>query len=283
MASHSTWRWIDSGVSDGATQMAIDLAVLENAEQMGMPTVRVYQWKPFCISLGHHQSVDEIDLKACRENHIDVVKRPTGGRAVFHAEEITYSVIIPKNHPAYQSRVSVLYNQISQALVSGLQEQNIPAVLTKQSLDLNQHYKTALSASCFSAAARHEVLLQNKKLIGSAQRHLAQGVLQHGSILTGEAHLDLVYYLKNSNPTFQNKMKKKLEEKTITLNQYHQDSVSISSLTQSLKKGFQTLFSIQFQDGGLTQTENKQLERFKKQVTVFSSPIKRKTFYQKAG
>jgi len=272
--SSQPWRWIDSGFSDGAANMAIDLAILENASQTGIPTVRVYQWRPYCISLGHHQSVDHIDLEACEQHRIDVVRRPTGGRAVFHAEEITYSVIIPKTHSVYTSRVSDLYNLISQALVRGLRKQNIPATLTKRSLDINQHYQSSLSASCFSAAARHEVLLDKKKLIGSAQRHLAKGVLQHGSILTGDAHLDLVHFLKSPDKYFKTKMRETLRDKTINLNQYLKKPVQIKKIAHSLKQGFEDVFSVQFKDDGLNEFEKDHLESFRKEAAVFTAPPK---------
>jgi lipoate-protein ligase A len=76
--------------------MAIDQALLDYSWETGSPVFRVYQWNPFCISLGYHQKEDSLDLKMCRQEGVDVVRRPTGGRAVFHALEVTYAVVIPK-------------------------------------------------------------------------------------------------------------------------------------------------------------------------------------------
>jgi len=263
--------------------MAIDLAVLENADQICVPTVRVYQWQPYCISLGYYQAVDHIDLTACEQNHIDVVRRPTGGRAVFHAEELTYSVVIPKTHSAYQDRVGALYNRISRALVCGLRKYNIPAILTKQSLNINRHYQSALSASCFSAAARHEVLLNNRKLIGSAQRHLTKGVLQHGSILTGDAHLSLVYYLKDGTSGSRTRMRERLKEKTATLSQYLEQPVEICQIKKSLKQGFEEVFSIQFQESDLHDVELKRLDVLRKTSSVYTTSESTGSVYQKAS
>ena len=100
--------------------MAADQALLETAGQTGQPVMRIYQWSPYCISLGYHQSFESIDLAVCKSKGVDVVRRPTGGRAVFHAQEVTYAVIIPKESVFYRENLTELHTVISQGLAGGL-------------------------------------------------------------------------------------------------------------------------------------------------------------------
>jgi len=267
------WRWIDSGFADGATHMAIDQAMLENAGSMEIPTMRVYRWRPFCISLGYNQSVECIDPDRCLNSGIDVVRRPTGGRAVLHAEEVTYSVVIPKQGLSFSSSIGHIYHLVSQGLVRGLRKCGVQAVLQKRSPDFNSHYKTSLSVSCFSAAARHEILLNGKKLVGSAQRQVHDGILQHGSILTGEAHLALPEYLKDIQTSQVDRMKKILEEKTISIAGYLRHSVDYGEIVRAIKGGMKEELSIEFEEGELTVVEKDRAEIYYPNFSVFSGKM----------
>ena len=261
------WRWIDTGYADGTYQMATDWALLEHAAENGMTTMRMYGWKPYCISLGYNQSSDCIDSNKCRENGIDIVRRPTGGRAVLHAEEVTYSVIIPeKNSSSYKS-IGAIYNYISRGLARGIQKLCVPANLKKRSLDMASHYRTQFSVSCFSAAARHEVLVDGKKLVGSAQRRLSQGVLQHGSILTGDAHQTLPEYLKDAGKADILKLKDHMRKKTVSLGSYLEREVNYSEVADAVKQGMEEELGITFKEAELTESEKAMIpdyrERFK--------------------
>lgn len=239
-----SWRWIESLAYDGATNMAIDQTLLECAEIFGKPTMRVYRWFPYCLSLGYHQSDNIIDMDACRNRHVDVVRRPTGGRAVFHAEEVTYAVVVPQNASIFQHTVSAVYNLINRALLKGIQNLGIPAKFEKRSLDFHHHYKELSSVSCFSAAARFEIVVGGKKLIGSAQRNLSGGLLQHGSILTGSAHLDFPQFLKDIGNDVRHRMKEKLRDSTITLQECLGREVGFKEVSENLKKGMEESLSI---------------------------------------
>ncbi|RME01602.1 MAG: hypothetical protein D6814_01155, partial [Calditrichaeota bacterium] len=109
MKNFNTWRLILDGPADAFTNMATDVALVECVSR---PVLRLYAWHPWAISLGFHQSLKAIDRQRCRQEGIDVVRRPTGGRAVLHAEEITYSVVVPSDHPWYQLGVQEVYRQI---------------------------------------------------------------------------------------------------------------------------------------------------------------------------
>jgi len=265
------WRWIENGPADGATQMAIDRAILENADSFGKVTVRVYRWKPYCISLGYHQSVENIDLDRCQQDGIDVVRRPSGGRAVLHAEEITYSIIIPAGSLPFSATVGEVYNFISRGLVRGIQKLGVLVQLQKRSLDFRSHYKTSLSVSCFSAAARHEVVIEEKKLVGSAQFRLAGRILQHGSILMGDAHLALPDYLKGIEPEERDQLRLVMEKKTASINRYLGRKIEYGEAAKALRQGMEEEFSVEFEDGKLTEKEQEQILHLRKTFSILST------------
>jgi len=266
-----TWRWIAYGPADGATQMATDRAVLESAGDLGTPTMRVYGWRPFCISLGYHQDAETLDLERCAEDGVDVVRRPTGGRAVLHAEELTYSLVFPKDHAAVRGSIGEVYRRVSEGLAAGLRRQGIPAVLEKRALDLQSHYRTTESVSCFSAAARHEILVEGKKLVGSAQRRTEWGVLQHGSILLGDAHLRLPYYLKAYGTEDKERLRRIMAEKTTHAGDHLSTETHSPALADSIRGAMEEAFSMTFEAAGLTADEEKKVEILRERFSIFDS------------
>lgn len=264
-----TWRWIESEAADGATNMAIDQALLQNTDTVIQPIMRVYGWSPYCISLGYHQSEDDIDFNLCRERQIDVVRRPTGGRAVLHAEEVTYAVIVPQCASIFQQSITAVYNLISRGLLTGINKLGVPASFEKRSIDLRDHYKKEASISCFSASARHEIVVGGRKLVGSAQRHLPGKILQHGSILLGAAHLTLPELIKKGDNQTKQKMKTELMEKTISLSQCLGRKVSCKEVIESIKKGMEETLSIRFVSRDLTVQERECSERLKERFSIY--------------
>lgn len=267
----ATWRWIDTGFADGATQMAADQAILECSAQVGMPTMRVYRWQPYCISLGYHQKLESLDPAACESAGVHVVRRPTGGRAVYHAQEVTYSVIIPKSSTQYLDNVAALYMMLSEGLARGLRQMGVAAELEKRSVDLNAHYKKDLSVSCFSAAARHEILVEGRKLVGSAQRHLTEGMLQHGSILTGDAHLDLPDFLSGGKPEERARLRRAIAAKTVSIGSALGRDVEYDEVTPHLREGMAQEVGIDFVDGALTPEELARVEALRSRFALLPS------------
>ena len=265
------WRWIDRGAEDGPTQMAIDQAMILDAKESLQPTFRVYQWQPYCISLGFHQSSGMVDLHRCESAGIDVVRRPTGGRAVFHAEELTYSAIIPFGSDWNLDTSQSIYSWISHILAEAIQLLGVPAKLEKRQFDFKNHYQSAESNSCFSAAARHEVMIGGKKLIGSAQRKYPWGVLQHGSILLGDTHLNLPQYFKNIKRDVVSHLQQSLREKTSTLNSQRDQCITIENLSDVIRRAFKTNTDIDFVDGDLSDGECRYLDHFRSEATILNT------------
>lgn len=156
----------------GDLNMALDY-ILGNTQKSYL---RFYTWKRPTLSLGKNQSINEVNFKYLKENNIDCVRRPTGGRAVLHDKELTYSVIIPSTHPLYRLSVLKLYKEISKVIVDGLNKLDIPAQIVSHGSRGNTHL-------CFDAPSWYEVVLKGKKIIGSAQMRTRNFVLQHGSIV----------------------------------------------------------------------------------------------------
>ncbi len=180
------WRLLLTGPQDGATNMAVDEALLRSRlSGDGPPTVRFFAWAPPTISLGYGQSLDErVNLPLARKLGIGLVRRPTGGSAVYHDtldREVTYSVVAASgDHLGFDDLLET-YRIIGDALVRGLRRLGVSAEL----VPVTRSSTTSPPAFCFARTASYEVLVAGKKIIGSAQRRQGGAFLQHGSILLG--------------------------------------------------------------------------------------------------
>lgn len=181
--SRPEWRLLDQGAMDGALSMALDVALLRGVDRGETPpAIRLYGWRPPCLSLGRHQPTSAVDLDFCRRQGILVVRRPTGGRAVLHHLELTYSVVAPLDGVVLPRRVQEAYRRICEALVAGLSALGVAARLTPEAASHALPAPTS-AVPCFKAPAGGEVVVGGRKLVGSAMRVHGGAVLQHGSIL----------------------------------------------------------------------------------------------------
>src|SRR5438477_149136 len=188
----------------GAYHMARDLELAEKlcGDSTAQNILRLYSWKPSCISLGYQQDDTSINLEACKEAGIDIVRRPTGGRAVYHAEELTYAVIM-RFEP--NEGIYAVHNKIAEFLLGLLQpicNHELELVSCKGNSSIREAYKpgSLTNIACFTSTARYEISWHGKKVVGSAQRRFGNAVLQHGSILLNEDHLRLPEFLNISGP-----------------------------------------------------------------------------------
>ncbi len=179
----TTWRLIIDGDLPGARNMARDVAMLEAvADGEALPTVRLYGWDPPCLSLGRHQGIEAADLEFCRAESIDVVRRPTGGRALLHHLELTYAVIAPLAVGPLPRGLQEAYRAICTALVRAVRTLGVDAELTGGEVN-RQLPNPKTTIPCFEAPAGGEVVVRGRKLIGSAMRAHGGAILQHGAIL----------------------------------------------------------------------------------------------------
>lgn len=170
----STWRLIEDGEYSGAWNMARDEALFHCADASTPPVLRFYSWNPACISVGRLQK------KFSTSSQFDVVRRPTGGRAVLHQHEITYCAVLHREHLPPQSRSVVgAYNWLSQGFIAGLETLGVRAELATRSAGRS----TPAAANCFQSAAQCDFVVDGRKLIGASQCRKNDVILQHGSIL----------------------------------------------------------------------------------------------------
>jgi len=214
----------------------------------GLPTVRLYEWKPWAVSLGHHQDIAEIDASRCSHRGIDIVRRPTGGRAILHAEELTYSVVML----AGRRSILQMYNDISNGLVRGLNLFGVDATLQRSQPNFAEAYRRPSSIPCFTSSARYEIEWRGRKLVGSAQRRYSDRgrdvVLQHGSILCGPAHQSLVDVLSLRDEEIIGQLRKELMEKTIDLSAIRNEAIDMLELAACIRRGFEQSWGITFTD-----------------------------------
>jgi lipoate-protein ligase A len=161
--------------------MALDKVMMNRqAFESSHTSVRFYTWKPWSISLGKNQTLPPLpDHLASDLKNIHIVRRMTGGRAVLHGPELTYCITITKKSPFYDSSVTGSYRKISEALALGLQ---ILGARVSLASGRNSGRRSSGPSFCYGAASFHEIISDNRKLIGSAQMRSGETVLQHGSI-----------------------------------------------------------------------------------------------------
>jgi lipoyl(octanoyl) transferase len=175
------WRLIQDGAMAGAWNMAVDEVLLQGvADGLTPPTLRFYQWSPPCLSLGYFQSFEVVDVDACRALGVDITRRPTGGRAILHDRELTYSLTLPAAVLGVEAGILPSYHRISRALQAGLAQLG---VRTTRAPERDGMRSVDQGPICFDRPSAHEILLDGRKLVGSAQVRRGGALLQHGSIL----------------------------------------------------------------------------------------------------
>jgi len=228
----------------GEKQMILDSIMLKLTENDKKTRVRLYRFIPPSVSLGYHQKKIDIDESICKNRGYDIVRRPTGGRAVLHKGDLVYSISIAAENvkedgPLHRG----VYNLVSLAIIQGLQNIGINAE-GSQELNLSLvEKKSELPRLCFSSATRHEVQIDGRKLVGSAQRRGNNALLQHGSILVTDEHLDIVNILKDVNPGRREAVRKVMISRTVSLSDHWTD-ISWEKLISSLKQSFSQIFDL---------------------------------------
>jgi lipoate-protein ligase A len=178
------WRLIIDPPASGSWNMAVDDALLEAAQgDSYIPTLRLYSWNPPCLSLGHAQHIREVNREALIKMGWDLVRRPTGGRAILHIDELTYSITGNTEQPILKGGILESYQKISQTFIQMLQKYS----LDPRSREESQQAKNQVEPVCFEIPSNYEITVAGKKIIGSAQARRKNAILQHGAIpLTGD-------------------------------------------------------------------------------------------------
>lgn len=186
----------------GEENMRRDRSLLEACAQGDIAgAVRLYGFRPACLSLGRMQPSSDVDLEACARDGVDVVRRPSGGRAVLHDEEVTYAVVCRADDPVFGGRVLESCARIHEAIAAGLALLGVRTAARALAADLRRDAREAGAiADCFARPSAHELLDdRGRKLVGSAQARRAGALLQHGSVLLEPPHA--APYLRSADPT----------------------------------------------------------------------------------
>ena len=247
----ATWRLIVDGEADGATNMALDQAILEAVvEGASPPTLRFYAWSPPCLSLGRGQPLADADRMACRAAGVDIVRRPTGGRAILHTDEITYSVALLQTDPRAEGGIVDSYRRLSEGLLAGLRHMEVQAVQA-----VNRTPESAeVTAVCFETPADYEIAVGGRKLVGSAQWRARGGVLQHGTLpLCGDL-TRIVDYLVLSDAE-RDAQRHRLCLHALTLEEAKGLHISFDTAVQALATGFAQALGLALSPGAPTPRE----------------------------
>jgi lipoyl(octanoyl) transferase len=236
------WQYINTGEHTGSFNMDFDMNLVNETGPDNV-ILRLYRWRPYCISLGANQSISEINVIKAETEGIDIVKRPTGGRAILHSEELTYSVVMPLTGELSPRQI---YGKINTALILGLKIYH-PG-LTELELeglqpDMLSFYRQNLSAACFGVPAKSEIKYSGRKIVGSAQRKIGNVLLQHGSIMCGSFHVNLADYL-NLDKNEISLIKDDLKNKTTELESILQHGTDYALLEESIVAGFEKFFGV---------------------------------------
>lgn len=236
MGEPERWRLLVTGPSPASLNMGIDEAILQTcAEGKAPSTIRFYQWSPEAVSIGYFQSVgSEVDIGFCSEHNIDVVRRITGGGAVFHGSgEVTYSLVALEKDPRIPRNILDSYEVICRGLVEALQMIGLKAV--------------------FSPV--NDILVGGKKISGSAQTRRWGAVLQHGTILLDLDPNKMFSALRVSNEKLKDKMIKKVEERVTTIKKETGKKFTSDEVIKKLVGGFEKALGIKLERGELTPLE----------------------------
>lgn len=259
----AVWRLIVDGAADGATNMAVDEALLEGAARGGPPTLRLYFWDPPCVSLGYFQPLSDVDMVACREAGVTLVRRSTGGRAVLHADEVTYAVVGALGRPPFTGGVTESYERIAQGLLAGLAELGVGAQhAAPLPAPQRRPARSARGPACFEVAAPHEITVDGRKLVGSAQTRRSGAVLQHGAVALGgdPARIgDLLAATPEQRPG----LRARLAACSTTLSGVLGRPVAGPEAALALARGFSLAFGLRMVAGELAPDERALAERLR--------------------
>lgn len=251
------WRAIKSGIHCAAYNMAVDEAILK-AHVAGQvpPTLRFYGWQPAAVSIGYFQkAAGEVDLAECRRQGIDVVRRLTGGRAVLHAAELTYSLVVSEDHPLVPATITASYRFFSQGLLDGLNRLGISAQMSMPKAAYGQTKRRHASAACFDAPSHYEVTFAGRKLVGSAQVRKEGVILQHGSILLSFDSRKVASLLNLPTAEDMERVAAMLAMRAMSISEAGQRDISWEEACDAMLTAFGPALGVELEPGSLTEQE----------------------------
>ena len=263
---HATWRLIVDGETDGATNMALDEAILNGViDGSSLPTLRFYSWSPPCLSLGRSQGLAEADLAACNAAGVDIVRRPTGGRSILHTDELTYSVSLVQTDPRTKGGIVEGYRRLSEGLLAGLHSLGVEATQAAG----QRIPDSETTAVCFETPSDYEITVAGRKLVGSAQWRARGGVLQHGTLPLCGNLARIVDYLAFSDAE-RIAQRRRLHLKALTMEEAIGVVFSFDSVAHALAEGFAQALNLTLAPGELAPQERARADLIR--AKVYANP-----------
>lgn len=245
------WGFLNTRYQDAATNMAIDEALLNwHSKREIPPTLRFYGWTAPSLSVGHFQKTDKrVDFAAIEHYGCEFVRRLTGGSAVLHDDELTYSIVVTENHPSIPKSVREAYHILTKGILEGYRNLNIHADYAYPSREETIKDRSAV---CFEQAAYYEMVIEGKKLSGNAQTRKKGVLLQHGSIPMSIDENMLFDLFLFPSERVKERQRHAFADKAIAINQITNKKHTYDMLTEAFYHGFQTGLGIKFKPLTLT-------------------------------
>ncbi len=249
--------------------MAADESILEHVGRgESLPTLRLYAWDPACLSLGYAQPFADVDVPRLRAHGWDVVRRPTGGRAILHTDELTYSVTAPLDEPRVAGSVLESYNRLAQALLLAVQSLNL-------SVEMKEHAPAAPHQSagpvCFEAPSTYEITVNGRKLVGSAQARRKEGVLQHGTLPLAGDLARITHCLVFADEPSRTAAAEKLLARATTVEAALGIAAGWETAARAFVAGFEAGLALTFQRGEVSASEAARAEELVQ--TKYTHPV----------
>jgi lipoate-protein ligase A len=234
--------------------MAVDEAILESTSQgINPPTLRLYAWDPPCLSLGYAQPVSDVNLPVFESNGWDLVRRPTGGRAILHTDELTYSVCGPDTDPVLAGDILSSYKRLSSAILSAIQQIGLGVQALPKEKDSGDKLPEPI---CFEIPSNYEITINGKKLVGSAQSRRKGGVLQHGTLpLTGDL-TRITQTLVFPDEADRQTAGERLLQRATTIHTSLGTEISWEQAAEAFIDSFENVLNLDLQPGTLTESES---------------------------
>lgn len=258
------WNFIDSGLCSPSFNMALDEALLNwHSEGLIAPTIRFYGWQPAALSIGYFQKVEkEIDMAAVERFGLGFVRRPTGGRGVLHEHELTYSIIVSEDYPDMPETVTEAYRVLSEGLLEGFKNLGLAAYFSVPDSDEEiANLKLPKSAVCFDAPSWYEMVVEGKKVAGSAQTRQKGVILQHGAILIELDAEKLLSLFQFDTAEAKARMAKKIPEKAVAINSLRTEPASLEECIIAFKAGFEQALEIDLEPYILSAEQLEEVKR----------------------
>ncbi|PUB11216.1 biotin/lipoate A/B protein ligase family protein [Paenisporosarcina sp. OV554] len=265
--SKPTWYFINSGACRPSFNMALDEALLDwHSEGLLPPIVRFYGWTPATLSIGYFQQVKkEINMEEVKKHNLGFVRRPTGGRGVLHEHELTYSIIVSEDYPNMPVTVTEAYRVLSEGLLIGFQNLGLDAYFSIPDTDEKKSdLKKPRSAVCFDAPSWYELVVEGKKVAGSAQTRQKGVILQHGAILLDLDEDKLVSLFNYPSEAVKARVRRGLPEKAVAINRLREIPATMDECVAAFKNGFEEGLDVNLEPYSLTNEQIEYVEALEK-------------------